>query len=360
MQKIKTALCSFGMSGWVFHAPFIHVHEGFELYGVWERTKNLAVQKYPNVKTFRSLDEMLLDDAIDLIVVNTPSITHFEYTKKVLLAGKHVIVEKPFTATVAEAEALISLSASQSKMLSVFHNRRYDSDFLTVKSIIDSIVLGSIKEVEIHFDRFTPALSPKPHKEAATPAVGVVYDLGSHLIDSALQFFGLPIAVFADIFAMRENSLVDDYFEILMYYKSFRVRLKGTMFAKEPQGYIIHASKGSFVKSKSDVQETQLQQGKNPLDSDYGIEPETEWGLLHAETDGVFVKQKIKSQPGNYISYYTGIYDCIVNKGTPPVAAVDAANVIKIIEASYQSNYYKKVIDLTGFFKKEKDSDLLK
>jgi scyllo-inositol 2-dehydrogenase (NADP+) len=346
MQKIKTALCSFGMSGWVFHAPFINAHEGFELYGVWERTKNLAAQKYPNIKTFRSLDEMLVDDNVDLIVVNTPSVTHFDFAKKVLLAGKHVIVEKPFTATVAEAAELLLLAGSQNKMLSVFQNRRYDSDFLTVKSIIESKVLGTMKEVEIHFDRFTPMLSQKAHKEAATGGVGVVYDLGSHLIDAALQLFGLPYAVFADIFAMREHSLVDDYFEILMFYNAFRVRLKGTMFAKEPQGYIIHGSKGSFVKSKSDVQEIQLQQSKNPLDSDYGIEPEAEWGLLHAEAEGVFTKQKIKSHSGNYINYYNGVYDCIVNRKIPPVTGYQARDVIKIIEAAYKSNTEKAVVKL--------------
>lgn len=344
MQKIKTALCSFGMSGWVFHAPFINAHEGFELYGVWERTKNLAQEKYPAIKTFRDLDVMLADDAIDLVVVNTPSITHFEYTKKALLAGKHVIVEKPFTATAAEAEELINLAKEKNKQLSVFHNRRWDSDFLTVKKIIESGAIGTVKEAEIHFDRFTPALSPKAHKEVNTPAVGVVYDLGAHIIDAALQLFGMPMAVFGDMMAMRENSLVDDYFEILLYYTSFRVRLKATMFAKEPQGYILHGSKGSFMKSKSDVQETQLQQSKNPLDADYGVESEAEWGMLHAEKDGVFTKEKIKSEKGNYMNYYNGVYNAIVNNALLPVTATEAKNVIQIIEAAYKSCNEKRIV----------------
>lgn len=346
MQTIKTALCSFGMSGWVFHAPFISRHKGFELYGVLERTKNLAVEKYPAVKTFRDFDTMLADDAIDLVVVNTPSITHFEYTKKALQAGKHVIVEKPFTATVAEAEELIQLSKEKNRVLSVFHNRRYDSDFLTVKKIIESGQLGQIKEAEIHFDRFTPALSPKAHKEVNTPAVGVVYDLGTHVIDAALQLFGMPVAVFGDMMAMRENSLVDDYFEILLYYPSLRVRLKATMFAKEPQGFIIHGTKGSFVKSRGDVQETQLQQHKNPLDADYGIEPETEWGLLHAEKNGVFVKEKVQSEKGNYTKYYDGIYDAVANSKPLPVTAAEAQNVIRIIETAYQSLHQKMTVNL--------------
>lgn len=344
MQKIKTALCSFGMSGWVFHAPFLHAHPGFELYAVWERTKNLAQEKYPSVKTFRDFDTMLADAAIDLVVVNTPSITHFDYAKKALLAGKHVIVEKPFTATSAEAEELLQLAAQQNKQLSVFHNRRNDSDFLTVKKIIQSGLIGDIKEAEIHYDRFTPELSYKAHKEAATPAVGIVYDLGAHLIDAALQLFGLPDAVFADMMMMRENSQVDDYFEILLYYPSCRMRLKATMFAKEPQGFIIHGSRGSFVKSRADIQETQLQQHKDPNDADYGIEPEAEWGLLHYEKDGAFIKEKIKSEPGNYRCYYDGIYDAIVNRQPLPVTAAEAKNVIRVIEAAYDSFRDKKTV----------------
>ncbi len=346
MQTIKTALCSFGMSGWVFHAPFINANKGFELYGVWERTKNLAQEKYPAIKTFRDLDVMLADATIDLVVVNTPSITHFEYTKKALLAGKHVIVEKPFTATTAEAEELINIAKEKNKQLSVFHNRRWDSDFLTVKKIIESGAIGTVKEAEIHFDRFTPALSPKAHKEINTPAVGVVYDLGAHVIDAALQLFGMPAAVFGDMMSMRENSLVDDYFEILMYYPAFRVRLKATMFAKEPQGYIIHGSKGSFIKSKSDVQELQLQQSKNPLDADYGVEHEADWGLLHATNNDSFVKENIKSEPGNYMNYYNGIYNAIVNNAPLPVTAQQAKNVITIIEAAYKSHYSKTISSL--------------
>ncbi len=346
MQTIKTALCSFGMSGWVFHAPFINSNKGFELYAVWERTKNLAAEKYPAIKTFRDLDTMLADENIDLVIVNTPSITHFDYAKKALLANKHVIVEKPFTPTVAEANQLISLAEKQQKLLSVFHNRRWDSDFLTTKKILNSKQLGDIKEAEIHYDRFVPELSYKQHKEAPTAGVGVVYDLGSHLIDTALQLFGMPDAVFADLMMMRVNSLVDDYCEILLYYPTFRVRLKATMFAKEPQGFTVHGSKGSFLKSRSDVQETQLQLHKNPLDEDYGVESTSEYGLLHTEKDGVFVKEKIQSEKGNYGNYYDGIYQSVINKKSLPVTAEEAKNVIKIIEAVYQSKNKKTIINL--------------
>jgi predicted dehydrogenase len=346
MQTIKTALCSFGMSGVVFHAPFLSNHPGFELYGVWERTKNLAEEKYPSIKTFRDYDAMLADENIDLVIVNTPSVTHFDYTKKALLAGKHVITEKPFTATGQQAEELIALAKEKSKLLSVFHNRRWDSDFLTVKKILALQSLGDIKEAEIHFDRFTPELSYKLHKEIPTPAIGVLYDLGSHLIDSALQLFGMPTHLFADIMQMRPGSVVDDYCEILLYYPSFRVRIKASMYAKEPQGFIIHGSKGSFVKSRSDVQETQLQQQKNPFDDDYGIEGPEEYGVLNAEKEGVFVKEKVASERGNYKHYYDGIYDAIINQQTLPVTAAQAKDVIMIIEKAYQSFKEKKLVPI--------------
>ncbi len=347
MSKIiNTALCSYGMSGWVFHAPFINAHKGFNLYGVFERTKNLAQEKYPSTKIFRTLEEMLADEKIDLVIVNTPSITHFDFAKKALLANKHVIVEKPFTATVAEAEELIALAKEKNKLLSVFHNRRWDSDFLTVKKILNQNLLGDIKEAEIHYDRFSPELSYKVHKETPTPAVGVVYDLGSHLIDAALQLFGMPNAVFADIMTMRENSLVDDYCEILFYYTTNRVRIKASMFAKEPQGFIVHGTKGSFVKSRSDIQEAQLQQHKNPLDADYGIEEEAEFGILNIENNGIFTKNRIASEPGNYRYFYEGIYEALTNNKDLPVIASQARDVIKIIETVYQSNKEKKVISL--------------
>jgi len=212
MLPINTALCSFGMSGIVFHAPFIKQNPGFNFYAVWERSKNLAEKKYPRVKTYRYLEEMLADDLVELVIVNTPNVTHYEYEKKALLAGKHVIVEKPFTINVAEAEELISLADKQNKKLSVYQNRRYDSDFKILKKVIAEGWLGEIVEAEMHFDRFKEELSPKAHKEIPGPGNGILYDLGSHLIDQALQLFGLPAKVFADIQILRPISQVDDYF----------------------------------------------------------------------------------------------------------------------------------------------------
>jgi scyllo-inositol 2-dehydrogenase (NADP+) len=348
MQPIKTALCSFGMSGWVFHAPFIHLHEGFELYAVFERTKNLAEEKYPGIKTFRSLEAMLADDEIELVIVNTPNYTHFDYAKQALLAGKHVVVEKPFTNTAAEAEELIALAAKQNKKLSVYQNRRWDSDFKTAQKVVDQKLLGQVVEAEIHFDRFNQNLSPKQHKETPGPGAGILPDLGPHLIDQALQLFGMPTAIFADATNMRPISQVEDYMELLLFYNDLRVRLKGSYLVREAlPAYIFHGSKGSFIKPRADVQEADLQKGRNLRDADWGTEPEAGKGLLHTDKDGQnIIREYIVSEKGNYMSYYNGIYDALRNDKPLPVIAEDGLNVVRIIETAFTSVAEKRIIEL--------------
>jgi len=347
MATINTALCSYGMSGHVFHAPFIDIHPDFNLYGVFERTKNLAEKKYPNIKTFRSLEEMLKDEAIDLIVVNTPNTTHYDYTKKALEAGKHVVVEKPFTVNSKEAEDLIALAEKQNLKLSVYHNRRWDSDFKTVKKVVRQGVLGDIVEAEFHYDRFDPELSYKTHKETPTEGVGSLYDLGSHLIDQALQLFGMPNSVFATLDSFRKDSKVGDYFDVKLYYDSHFVILKSSYFVREPlPAYSIHGTKGSFIKSKADIQETELQKEIKPNTANWGIEPETEKGLLHTIENGTSKKEYIITEQGNYMAYYNGIAETIINNKPLPVTAEEATEVIKIIEAAFLSNEERKVIKL--------------
>ena len=345
--KINTALCSFGMSGWVFHAPFIAVNPGFTFYAVWERTKNLAVEKYPEVISYRTLEEMLTDENIELVVVNTPNYTHYEYVKKALEAGKHVIVEKPFTVTVEEGEELIVLASDKKLKLSVYHNRRFDSDYKTVKKVLDEKLLGNVIEVEMHYDRYKEELSPKLHKEVAGPGTGALYDLGAHLIDQALQLFGYPGAVFADIRIVRPISKVDDYFDLLLYYPTSRVRLKSSYQVREPlPGYVLHGSKGSFIKAKTDIQEMMLQSGVSPLTENWGVEPATEKGLLHTERDGEVIREYIDSLPGNYGDYYDGIYNSIRNNEPLPVTGDQGLEVIKIITSAFKSNEERKVIEL--------------
>ncbi|ANE49718.1 Gfo/Idh/MocA family oxidoreductase [Flavisolibacter tropicus] len=347
MKPINAALCSFGMSGKVFHGPFLQVLDGFNFYAVWERSKKLTQEIYPSVISYGSYEQLLADPNVELVIVNTPNYTHFDFAKKALLAGKHVVVEKPFTVTVEEGEELIALAKQQQRVLSVYQNRRFDSDYKVVKKVLKEDLLGEIVEAEFHFDRFKEELSPKVHKETAGPGTGSLYDLGSHLIDQALQLFGMPQELFADIRIIRPHSQVDDYFELLLYYPNKRVRLKSSYIVREPlPAYILHGTKGSFIKSKSDVQETALQAGEIPGSDTWGSEPEQERGFLHTERNGTVVREYIASENGNYGDYFKGIYDAIRLGSEVPVKPEQGLDVIRIIRKAFESNDQKKVVGM--------------
>ncbi|MGZ8538885.1 MAG: Gfo/Idh/MocA family oxidoreductase [Flavisolibacter sp.] len=349
MKPINTAILSFGMSGQIFHAPFIQVHKGFNLYAVWERSKNLAQEKYSQVKTYRTLEDLLADENIELVIVNPPNYTHYAYAKKALEAGKDVVVEKPFTVTVKEGDELIRLAKEKGKMISVYQNRRYDSDYKVIRKIVSEGWLGEIVEAEFHYDRYKEELSPKVHKETSGPGTGALYDLGSHLIDQALTLFGKPDAVFGDIRIVRTISKVDDYFEVLLYYTGLRVRLHSSYLVREAlQAYAIHGTKGSFIKTKTDMQEAALQAGEIPGGPDWGKEPESEKGFLHTEKDGKVIKEHIPSERGNYMDYYEGIFQTLRNNQPPPVSAEEGLDVIRVIEAAQESSASRKVVAFGG------------
>lgn len=347
MTPIKTAILSFGMSGRVFHAPFIAINPAFELVGIWERSKSASLEFYPHIKIYRTLEEILKDDSIELVIVNTPTNTHFDYTKKVLLAGKHAVVEKAFTTTIAEAIELEELSRSVNKKIAVYQNRRWDSDFKTVRKIIDTGLLGNIVEAEIHYDRFRVALSPKLHKEIPGPGAGVLNDLGPHLVDQAICLFGMPLAVYADIRITRPNSLVDDYFELLLNYSDKVVRLKASCLVREPfPSYIIHGDKGSFHKTRTDVQETALLANQKPDAMNWGVEPIEEQGLLHTEKDGIVFREKVPTEIGNYGTFYSIVHQAIREQKEMPVTAKEGIQVMQIIDAAFKSSAMKKQISL--------------
>lgn len=345
MEKIGTALLSFGLSGKAFHAPFISHHSGFMLVGTWERSTKNIQHHYPKSKSYSSLEQLLQDDAVDLVVINSPTYTHYDYTKLALLAGKHVVVEKAFTATVAEALELKQLAEDKGKVLSVFQNRRWDSDFKTVQKIITDGVLGDLVDVSFSYDRYNPVLSPKLHKETPRPGAGIVHDLGPHLVDQALSLFGMPKEIFATIAITRETSQIQDYLDFLLIYPALRVRLKSSYFVREAvPSFILHGKKGSFLKSRADVQEINLVAGQKPVGSDWGVEPESEMGLLHTEVDGQVIREKIKSLQGNYMEYYDGIHRSLTAHTPAPVTAQDGVNVMRILEAALESNTNKRIV----------------
>lgn len=345
---IRTGICSYGMSGKLFHAPFIQSHPGYELVSIVERHKEESRERYPSSKIVRSVEALLEDDSLQLIVVNTPVQTHFDYVKAALAAGKHVVAEKPFTVTAREAAVLDNLAREKNLLLSIYQNRRYDGDYRAVKSVLDRKILGEIKEVEMRFDRYRPGFSGKQHKEGSLPGAGILHDLGAHLIDQALQLFGWPEAVFGDVRILRDGGVeANDYFEILLYYPQLRVRIKSTVIARESYyAYVIHGMKGTFLQQRSDLQEEQLLAGVVPAIANWCPPPSAPDGLLHTEVEGKLIREKTTSSPGNYMGYYEDVYQALTANAPNPVPAIDAVRSMTIIDAVLQSVSEKKIIIL--------------
>ncbi|MFL9832871.1 Gfo/Idh/MocA family oxidoreductase [Chryseobacterium terrae] len=352
MQLVKVGLCAFGMSGKIFHAPFLKEHPGFLISGIVERSKQDSKEKYPDAEIYRSVEEMLENTDIEVVVVNTPVQTHFEYAKMALEAGKNVIVEKPFTVTVSEAEELVNLAENKNLFLSVYQNRRFDRDYLQVQKVLSEGKLGNVKEAEIRFDRFRTEPSGKEHKENPEQnGSGSMHDLGSHLVDQAVQLFGFPEKLFADVFSMKGDGFANDYFEILLYYKNnLRVRLKSSVFTKEEHfAYKIHGNKGSFLQERSDDQENELASGAVP---GYG----KEWMKPLKDTDGIlnYLNENSETQRiltltefGNYMNYYQQIYEHIVFGYALPSLGNEVVQNMKIIEAALESSKKGKVVELS-------------
>jgi scyllo-inositol 2-dehydrogenase (NADP+) len=330
---LNVALIGFGLSGRYLQAPFFDTNPNFNLKTIVSNNQN-PQEFYPSVKVARSLEEVLLDETIDLVSICSPNATHYEYAKRALLSGKHVLVEKPFTATSQEAEELILLSQKQQKTLSVFQNRRFDSDFMTVKKLIESGSLGEILNFEIHFNRFKPLLNPKKWKEVVSPASGIIYDLGSHIIDQVIVLFGTPQNVWGQTFTQRENSEIEDAFDIKLDYGKLKVTLKSSLLVREESPrYLIHGTKGSFVKYGIDVQEDHLRAGMMPEDVGFGIEPSTQDGILYSEKGGISVQEIIKTEQGNWALLFQNLHDAIVDGKELLIKPEEVLEQIRIIEA---------------------------
>lgn len=350
MQLIKVGLCAFGMSGKVFHAPFLKEHPGFCIEGIVERNKSDSREKYPNSILYKSVEEMLENDDIQLVVVNTPVQFHFEHVEKALKAGKNVIVEKPFTISTKDAETLVKIAESKNRFLTVYQNRRLDRDFLKVKEIISQNILGEIKEVEIRFDRFRQKPSGKEHKENPNLAgAGTLHDLGAHLVDQATQLFGFPEKIFGDVFSLKGNEFANDYFELILFYKTgLRVRLKTSVLTKEDHyAYKIHGAKGSFLQERTDNQEAELVAGSLPKYMENWQKPlEYPDGILNYLNDQNETERSLTStKPSDYMLCYQGIYEHIVFGKNLPSPAQEIIQNMKIIDAALESSRSGKVIN---------------
>ena len=262
------------------------------------------------------------------------------------------MLDKPITITSADADDLIKIAKEQNRILSVYHNRRYDSDFRTVKKILDGQLLGRLVEFESHYDRFRNYLKPGAWREKDEPGAGILYDLGAHLIDQPLLLFGMPEAITADVRVQREGTKATDNFEVILHYPGLKVTLKAGMLVSQPlPRYIILGEKGSFVKYGLDVQEAALKAGLTAhTKSDWGIEPESVWGNLVTEINGVNFSGKVQSEKGDYRDFYRNVYHAIVNNKPLDVTAAHARNIIRVIELSIQSSEERRTVDCKGAF----------
>jgi len=348
MEKLKVGLIGYGMSGTVFHGPLISSNDKFELAGIVttneDRKKNIKI-RYPKTKIYEGVDELLDNKAITLVIIGTPNESHFTIAKKALLNDKNVILEKPMTITTKAADELIQLSREKNKMLTVYHNRRLDSDFLTVKALIKNKKLGEVKQFISHFDRFAPEAPKHKWRYKNAPGSGVLYDLGSHLIDQALVLFGKPTELFADLRKERKNSETIDAFRLILFYNGFRVILNSSFMVKGKKlRFQINGTKGTFKKYGLDVQEEHLSMGETPKDKgQWGLEPRRLWGELNT----IETYQKVESEKGNYPYFYDNVYAHLVKKEPLLVKPEEARNVIRVIELAYKSCEEKSVIKVT-------------
>ena len=349
-NKIKTGLVGWGISAKVFHAPFLKLSPHYEVTHVLERHNQESKTVFPNANIITSLDELLLQD-IDLVVITTPNDTHYPYALQALQANKHVVVEKPFTIHSREALQLINLAKQKNLVLAVYHNRRYVSDYLTIKKILDKKLLGDVHTFEAHYDRYRAEERPAAWREKPFPGSGILYDLGAHLIDQALTLFGLPKFITADIRMQRPHAKAVDWFDVKLDYGFLQVTLKAGMLVREPgPRYLVHGTKGSFIKSGEDPQEAKLRAGELPSEQ-LGKETEDTYGLLHTETGGTVIKEKVASESGDYGLFYEDLYHTVINKTPFPVKPEQAYNVIKIIELAEESNIAKCAVSCEGLIK---------
>ncbi|HZU10640.1 MAG TPA: oxidoreductase [Pseudacidobacterium sp.] len=347
-DTIRAGVIGYGLAGRIFHTAVIAATPGLELAAVVQRTGDEAAKAYPGARLYRSIQELLEDASIRLIVVATPSGSHFQVAEQCLLADRDVVVDKPFTLTSDEAGRLVRLSRERRRLISVYQNRRWDGDFKTVQKMIASGKLGRLVTFESHFDRFRPHPRREVWRENGGPGGGTLYDLGSHLIDQALTLFGKPDHISASVRVERENAVVDDAFDITLFYPKLTAYLRATNLACTPGArFTLHGTQGSFVKFGLDPQEEALKNGATFHTPGFGHDPEKDWGTLYLEKA---VPQKIETEVGDYRGYYASVRDALLGRQPLAVTAEDGWRTARIIELARQSSKEGRVlsVDFTG------------
>jgi scyllo-inositol 2-dehydrogenase (NADP+) len=359
-SPIRVGVLGYGLAGRVFHCPFISAVPGLELSTIVQRTGDAAAADYPGVRILRSVDEAFADPNLDLLVVATPNDTHFDLAAQALRAGKHVVVDKPLTSNSAQARELITLAAQHGKILSPFHNRRFDGDFLTLGKLIADNTLGRIVHLSSHFDRFRPTPRAGTWKEAGGHANGLLFDLGPHLVDQAIALFGPPNRIAASVRFDRDHTAIDDAFDIVLEYdlagKLLRYECHASMIAADPAPrFHVNGTHGSFVKFGLDPQESALKAGAHPprlgVPDAWLGEPESDWGTLTLAPDPAdpthLQSTKLATLHGDYRLFYASVRDAILGQSPLAIPAEDAFRTLKLLELALQSSHEQRTLPVS-------------
>jgi len=340
-KSIHVGLIGYGYAGRVFHAPLIRSVPGLQLSVVGSSRPDVVHADLPAV-TVCTPEEVTTHPEIDLVVVASPNESHFPLAAAALRAGKDVVVDKPFTVTLAEARALREIASEHKRLLSVFHNRRWDSEILATKAVLQAGTLGEVSHYECHMDRFRPVVRQR-WREDAGPGAGLWFDLGPHIIDQSLHLFGLPNSVNASFATLREGGQTDDWAHIQLNYDRLRVILHTSLLVSGgvPRS-VLHGTRASWVKYGADVQESQLMAGMSPSDPSFGYDPSP--GTLYHGATGE--RTETPSPRGNQQMYYVGVRDAILKAQPAPISIHDAIAVMAILVTSFESGACGRVLEL--------------
>jgi scyllo-inositol 2-dehydrogenase (NADP+) len=339
MRTVNVGVIGFGLGGRVFHAPIIRAVPGLQLAAIVERSGNSASAIYPGVKVVRSVDDLLAIDSIELVVVTTPNTTHLELARKCLEAGRHVVVDKPFAPTSDEAEQMVHIAKKAGRLITVYQNRRWDGDFLTLRNVIGQRSLGRLVMLESHMERWRPTLNAEAWRELPTSGSGLWFDLGPHMLDQAFVLFGPPQSLTAELRADRDGAVVDDGFDVILHYPRLRVLLRSNLLtcAAGPR-FRAHGTKGSFVKYGSDPQEDALKAGGSLDQPEWGREHAQHWGTLSIAEGDKVTESRVPTEKGDYSRYYQNVYDAIVSGAPLDVSPEHALHIMKALELGIESS----------------------
>lgn len=339
-DTIRTGVVGYGLGGQIFHAPFVQVTAGMELAAIQANTHGAeAAKAYPGVPVVSTLDELLAQPKLSLVVITTPPSTHFDLARRALEAGKHVVIDKPFTPTSHQARELIQIAHARGLVLSAYQNRRWDGDFLTLKKLIEEGALGRLASLESRFERYHPTPRPKQWQEKNVPGNGLLHDLGSHLADQALTLFGAPEAVTADVRFDRDQTAVNDGFAVHLHYPRLRVSLYSSLIVPVAgPRFAAHGTRGSYIKYGLDPQEPDLKAGAKIGGPGWGEEPESAWGKLTQFENGSAAEQPVRTLSGDYRVYYENVRDAILGKAPLAVPGEAGWRVIRLLELAIESS----------------------